>query len=109
MAKSVRFWTIPGMEVTYGGPEAPFTSLCMGRDYVNLVSDEGPEPGFWGRVIIHVPDPDALWRSFGEAGFGSLTEPEDAPWGERYFHIVDPGGHEISFAKPLPPIGTAAT
>ncbi|MCY3569357.1 MAG: VOC family protein, partial [Chloroflexi bacterium] len=24
-----------------------------------------------------------------------------APWRERYFHIVDPDGHEISFAKPL--------
>ena len=22
-------------------------------------------------------------------------------WGERYFHIADPDGHELSFAKPL--------
>ena len=29
------------------------------------------------------------------------TTPEDAEWGERYFHLTDPDGHEISFAKPL--------
>ncbi|MGH8701888.1 MAG: VOC family protein, partial [Burkholderiales bacterium] len=27
--------------------------------------------------------------------------PADAPWGERYFHISDPDGHELSFARPL--------
>ena len=27
--------------------------------------------------------------------------PADAPWGERYFHITDPDGHELSFAKRL--------
>ncbi|MEC7657646.1 MAG: VOC family protein, partial [Pseudomonadota bacterium] len=25
----------------------------------------------------------------------------DASWGERYFHITDPDGHELSFAHPL--------
>jgi hypothetical protein len=29
------------------------------------------------------------------------TTPADAEWGERYFHLTDPDGHEISFAKPL--------
>ncbi|MEE9270499.1 MAG: VOC family protein, partial [Candidatus Krumholzibacteria bacterium] len=24
-----------------------------------------------------------------------------AEWGERYFHITDPDGHELSFARPL--------
>jgi uncharacterized glyoxalase superfamily protein PhnB len=27
--------------------------------------------------------------------------PTDAPWGERYFHLRDPDGHELSFAKLL--------
>ncbi|MHC4164482.1 MAG: VOC family protein, partial [Planctomycetota bacterium] len=27
--------------------------------------------------------------------------PADAEWGERYFHITDPDGHELSFARPL--------
>jgi len=29
------------------------------------------------------------------------TTPADAEWGERYFHLTDPDGHEISFARPL--------
>jgi uncharacterized glyoxalase superfamily protein PhnB len=28
-------------------------------------------------------------------------EPRDAEWGERYFHLTDPDGHELSFARPI--------
>jgi uncharacterized glyoxalase superfamily protein PhnB len=28
--------------------------------------------------------------------------PRDGSWGERYFHIKDPDGHELSFAELLP-------
>jgi uncharacterized glyoxalase superfamily protein PhnB len=34
-------------------------------------------------------------------GVTPSTIPEDAPWGERYFHINDPDGHEVSFARRL--------
>jgi hypothetical protein len=27
--------------------------------------------------------------------------PRDASWGERYFYVLDPDGHELSFAQPL--------
>ena len=36
------------------------------------------------------------------AGLSPLMAPSDAPWGERYFHIDDPSGHQIANAKPLP-------
>ncbi len=29
------------------------------------------------------------------------TTRRDAEWGERYFHVTDPDGHELSFARPL--------
>jgi hypothetical protein len=29
------------------------------------------------------------------------TAPRDAEWGERFFHLTDPDGHELSFAWPL--------
>ena len=35
------------------------------------------------------------------AGITPSTEPADASWSERYFHIDDPDSHELSFAKPL--------
>ena len=34
------------------------------------------------------------------AGYTPDTAPADAPWRERYYHIADPDGHEISFARP---------
>jgi uncharacterized glyoxalase superfamily protein PhnB len=42
-----------------------------------------------------------MYRKALAAGLTPEFEPADAPWGERYFHIVDPDGHELSFAKPL--------
>jgi uncharacterized glyoxalase superfamily protein PhnB len=52
-------------------------------------------------VIIYVSDVDGLYRQALQAGLKPSQEPSDAPWGERYFHITDPDGHEISFARPL--------
>jgi len=31
-----------------------------------------------------------------------FESPRDAAWGERFFHVTDPDGHELSFAEPLP-------
>ncbi|HWC29302.1 MAG TPA: VOC family protein, partial [Dehalococcoidia bacterium] len=36
------------------------------------------------------------------AGLQPSSEPRDAEWHERYFHILDPDGHELSFARPIP-------
>ena len=35
------------------------------------------------------------------AGCRPDTAPRDAEWGERFFHVTDPDGHELSFAWPL--------
>jgi uncharacterized glyoxalase superfamily protein PhnB len=29
------------------------------------------------------------------------TPPQNGVWGERYFHLTDPNGHELSFAQLL--------
>jgi uncharacterized glyoxalase superfamily protein PhnB len=44
---------------------------------------------------------DALYRVVLDHGLVPEAAPADAPWGERYFHITDPDGHELSFAKPI--------
>ena len=56
-------------------------------------------PGGWGRAVIFVEDVDALHAQLTSAGVDA-PEPRDAPWGERYFHVLDPDGHELSFATP---------
>ena len=101
MDRSVRFYTGLGFEIAYGGSDAPFTSLKIGANFVNL-QHTGDAPGTgWGRVIFHVASPDEVYATAREAGYSPSTEPADAPWGERYFHILDPDGHELSFARPL--------
>jgi catechol 2,3-dioxygenase-like lactoylglutathione lyase family enzyme len=103
MAASVAFYVSLGFSVRYGGPDGEFTSLHAGPGYVNLQLDpQWQAPGeVWGRVIFWVGDVDALHGRALAAGHSPSTEPSDAPWGERYFHISDPDGHELSFARPL--------
>jgi catechol 2,3-dioxygenase-like lactoylglutathione lyase family enzyme len=102
MARAVAFYSALGFRLTYGGADAPFTSLA-GRDcYLNLtLQPSEKEWSWWGRVIFHVSDVDAIYERALAAGLTPDTRPRDAEWGERYFHITDPDGHELSFAKRL--------
>ena len=59
---------------------------------------------WWGRVIFYVADVDALYDRALVAGYQPATVPRDAEWGERFFHLNDPDGHELSFARPLLPV-----
>jgi catechol 2,3-dioxygenase-like lactoylglutathione lyase family enzyme len=103
MADSVSFYRTLGFHLLYGGPEAPFTSFRVGVGYLNLQLDPDSAPGkaVWGRVILWVDDVDEMYQRAEAAGFHPDALPADAQWGERYFHIHDPSGHELSFARPL--------
>jgi len=103
MARAVRFYRALGFVLRYGGEQAAFTSFHAGPSYLNLIV-QAPERGWswWGRAIFYVADVDALYERALAAGLNSQFAPLDAAWGERYFHITDPDGHEISFARPLP-------
>lgn len=101
MQRAVMFYEALGFPMKFGGPQEAFTSFAFGGAYLNLIVDTRAPVAWWGRVIIHVSDVDALYRKALAAGLTPLFEPADAPWGERYFHITDPDGHELSFAKPL--------
>jgi catechol 2,3-dioxygenase-like lactoylglutathione lyase family enzyme len=102
MAQSFAFYTKLGFALEYGGPDASFTSFRVGGQFLNLdlSSDFQRSPG-WGRTIFHVSDVDAMHSRALDAGLTPEMAPSDAPWGERYFHILDPDGHELSFAKRL--------
>lgn len=103
MSRALAFYEALGFALRYGGHDARFTSLDAGAGgYLNLAldADEAPERR-WGRVIFHVGDVDALHERAVAAGIAPDGAPADAPWGERYFHVTDPDGHELSFARPL--------
>lgn len=104
MARAVAFYQTAGFELKYGGPGADFTSFRAGTNHVNLALRPAiAERGWWGRVILYVADVDATYAHLLAAGLRPEFEPRDADWGERYFHLRDPDGHELSFARPLEP------
>ena len=52
--------------------------------------------------------PSSMWPTWTPStaapsprGWPPKRPPRDAEWGERYFHITDPDGHELSFARPV--------
>ncbi len=103
MARAVRFYHALGFERLAGGAADGFTSYRVGAGFLNLQFDpDHRSPAtVWGRAIIWVADVDAMHDRAVAAGLRPETAPADAPWGERYFHIRDPDGHELSFARPL--------
>jgi catechol 2,3-dioxygenase-like lactoylglutathione lyase family enzyme len=102
MARAVHFYRMLGLEIVHGGDEAAFTSLRAGPNYLNLVAQPAERNwSWWGRVIFYHSDVDALYARVLAAGYRPDTAPRDAEWGERFFHLTDPDGHELSFAWPL--------
>jgi catechol 2,3-dioxygenase-like lactoylglutathione lyase family enzyme len=100
MTAAVRFYRLCGFEVLYGGEDTSFTSFRAGGGYLNLIA-QASEIKWWGRAIFYESDVDGLYRRLVAAGVQPQELPRDASWGERFFHVTDPDGHEISFAWPL--------
>ena len=44
-----------------------------------------------------------IWKMMKQfQGLGKLeSKPQDATWGERFFHALDPDGYKLSFATPI--------
>ena len=104
MSRAVRFYQALGFELLHGGETSSFTSFRAGASYLNLIAQPTDRTWtWWGRVIFYVADVDGLYARARAAGFAPATAPRNAEWGERYFHLTDPDGHELSFARPLAP------
>jgi len=104
MARSVGFYSSLGFDLINGGPEASFSSFAIGEGFLNLMARPGGRSrSSWGRLILYVSDVDVFYRKALEFGLTPEAPPRDAEWGERYFHLTDPDGHELSFARPLTP------
>jgi catechol 2,3-dioxygenase-like lactoylglutathione lyase family enzyme len=101
MEASVCFYKeVLGLEIVYGGEGSDFISLRT-KDGDTILNIERGDPAiYWGRLIFHVSDVDRFWTYLKEKGFDP-DSPSDASWGERYFPMRDPDGHELSFARPF--------
>ncbi len=102
LGHSLAFYRTLGFELLYGDADAPLVSFRVGEGFLNL-QPAGAEvvPADWGRVILYVDDVDAMHAHVCRLGYRPEFPPRDASWGERYFHLRDPDGHELSFAMPL--------
>lgn len=100
LARAHAFYAALGFEVAHGSPQTGFISYRVGPTFLNVQAVDSVEVR-WGRFIVHVDDVDAMYRRVLDNGYTPSMAPSDAPWGERYFHVDDPDGHEVSFARPL--------
>jgi catechol 2,3-dioxygenase-like lactoylglutathione lyase family enzyme len=102
MRLAVRFYRVLGFVMLYGGEAEGFTSFKAGSNFVNLIAQPAARQwSWWGRVIFYDSDVDGLYARLIAAGCQIEAPPRDGEWGERFFHITDPDGHELSFAWPL--------
>ena len=109
MKKSVDFYSkIPNFEIVYGGHDSQFTSFLIGdmaKSYLNLKLNKTHSTDF-GRIIFYVDDVDKFFTYMQNdetiSVLGKLeSKPQDATWGERFFHALDPDGYRLSFATPI--------
>jgi catechol 2,3-dioxygenase-like lactoylglutathione lyase family enzyme len=114
-----------------GKPSDHFTTFEIGKEskatttYLNLELIEEEEkdssPLFYkksnlgektkgskdfGRIIFHTDNVDRLYSYMKNHEYISESivfeiEPTNAPWGERFFHIREPNGYQLSFAQLL--------
>ena len=109
MKRSVDFYSkIPNFKIVYGGPDTQFTSFLIDdtvKSYLNLKLNKTHSTDF-GRIIFYTDDVDGLFaymqddKTVSELGKFE-SKPQDATWGERFFHMLDPDGYKMSFATPL--------
>ena len=116
MHRSCNFYSrIPGFKLIYGGShDEPFTTYEIGKNsnvYLNLeqykpanIQDRYVKND--AKIILYTYDVDKLYSYFkNDQNISKLISFENAPidasWGERYFHIRDPDGHLLSFAKTI--------
>ena len=129
MERSCRFYSqVPGFKLVYGSSDDTFTTfeieeeeehkskMCLNlelginnnREPPNLIAenDNGWKRQHFGRIMFHTEDVDRLYSYFkNNDSISNLisfeNEPTNAAWGERYFHIREPDGYQLSFAEPI--------
>jgi catechol 2,3-dioxygenase-like lactoylglutathione lyase family enzyme len=125
MERSCSFFSqIPGFKLVYGGSsDDTFTTFEIGskhvpKMYLNLElnitnnnhehqdDNDKKQRQCFGRIIFHTKDVDRLYSYFkSNEHISSLisfeNEPTNAAWSERYFHIREPDGYQLSFAMSI--------
>lgn len=112
MEATLSFYRLLGLDIE-AGPGAPHVEATLPGgirimwDTVEVISSfsEWEQPGGSARVALafrcdSAGDVDAQHAALVAAGHRSLTEPFDAPWGQRYATVLDPDGNPIDLYAP---------
>ena len=123
MDRSCRFYSqIPGFSLVYGGSfndifstyeigESNDSKIYLNLELISPTNGRNNQDDHattsrkqFGRIIFHTDNVDKLYDYFKNNESISAevifeNAPTDAPWGERYFHIREPDGYQLSFAK----------
>lgn len=108
MTRSLAFYRLLGLEFPEGSESSPHAETTL-RGGIRLALDlqstvEGFHPGVApageGRtsVAFRLPTPAAVddaWKRVVDAGHGSVLDPFDAPWGQRYATVRGPDGEPL--------------
>jgi len=130
MERSCRFYSqLPGSKLIYGGSSNDtFTTFEIGKESISKMClnleldkvvtnnnyehhqhkrhDERNQRQYFGRIIFHTEDVDKLYSYLkSKKSISNIisfeNKPANAAWGERYFHIREPDGYQLSFATPI--------
>lgn len=124
MEKSCKFYSrLPGFKVVYGGSYNDFFTIfeigaasnTTNKMYLNLelkrnngttIHHNHNDKTDFGRIIFYTEDVDELYSQLkNDVSLSELVsfenEPINGSWGERFFHIRDPDGYQLSFAMPI--------
>ena len=102
MERALEFYEKLGFDVIRGGFHASFSTLQTDNVIVNLIQQDSHEGQWWGRGIFRVEDVGEHYKALTAVGLTLDAPPHDASWGERFFHVTDLDGHELSFVQLLP-------
>ena len=125
MDRSCHFYSqIPGFRLVYGGSfndifstyeigDSNSSKIYLNLELIRPTKDQSIQNDHvtitrkhFGRIIFHTDNVDKLYNYFKNNESISTdvifeNAPTDAPWGERYFHIREPDGYQLSFATLL--------
>jgi catechol 2,3-dioxygenase-like lactoylglutathione lyase family enzyme len=76
MVRSVEFYTSLGFRLGYGGPGAEFSNFAIGDGFLNLIAQPAKQQwSWWGRLVLHVTDVDALYERAIRMGLTPAAPP----------------------------------
>lgn len=114
MARSKAFYTLLGFSFEGGflsddhveperRPGEPRLMIDSAKLMTQLIGEapRAPNHSIFAMLCDGPAEVDAYAKAIEAAGFTIVTQPWDAPWGQRYATVADPDGYRVDLFAPL--------